>query len=518
MTTLTTGFQKLGSARVLTDDYGELWVNIYARYTSLDYANKKAYVEYKAQTDYTSTYIQDAGGSLSVSGTGSGGNSTGATYISGSSPISTTASGTIGYDGNGRASGSASGTLSMPNWSSSNTASGSFDIPSIPTYTISYNANGGSGAPGSQTKLQDNTLTLSSSKPTRSYYTFAGWATSSTGSVAYAAGASYKENASRTLYAVWNPYTYTVKYNANGGTGAPANQTKTYNKTLTLSSAKPTRTGYTFGGWATSAGGSKSYDAGGSYTENPSANGAIINLYAVWIENKLTVNYYSNYATASFSNPKNAIGSDKNVIVRVQDFGYATKCTDGLANYTEPANVAYLARTGYNATGNWGTSTYGGNIVNQDTAFNTGQDLAVALGKTLASDNASVNIYPQWQIKTYTVSYNANEGTGAPDAQTKTHFTDLILSDVVPTRERYDFLGWSTSPTGGVIYQPGDTYTAEADVTLYAIWELAASRVTVYDEGGNAHTGLCYYYDDNGVQHYAIITIYDSDGNPHSVI
>ncbi len=55
----------------------------------------------------------------------------------------------------------------------------------------------------------------------------------------------------------------TVTYNANGGTGAPAIQTKTYGTRLTLNSVKPTRSGYTFLGWATaSAATSATYSSG----------------------------------------------------------------------------------------------------------------------------------------------------------------------------------------------------------------------------------------------------------------
>lgn len=56
-----------------------------------------------------------------------------------------------------------------------------------------------------------------------------------------------------TLYAVWqyNPETYTIRYDANGGTGAPASQTKTYGVPLTLSEVKPMRAGYEFLGWST---------------------------------------------------------------------------------------------------------------------------------------------------------------------------------------------------------------------------------------------------------------------------
>lgn len=158
------------------------------------------------------------------------------------------------------------------------TASGSITVPAKSSYTISYNANGGSGAPSAQTKWYGTAITLSSTKPTRTGYAFQGWATSASGSVAYAAGASYTANANVTLYAVWKANTYTVKYNANGGSGAPGNQTKTYGVTLTLSSTKPTRTNYNFLGWATSASATTAtYAAGGSYTAN-----AAITLYAVW--------------------------------------------------------------------------------------------------------------------------------------------------------------------------------------------------------------------------------------------
>ena len=71
------------------------------------------------------------------------------------------------------------------------------------TYTITYDANGGTGAPAPQTKTQDVTLTLSSTVPTRSGYTFLGWAESSDATEAqYQPGGQYTKNASKTLYAV----------------------------------------------------------------------------------------------------------------------------------------------------------------------------------------------------------------------------------------------------------------------------------------------------------------------------
>lgn len=164
---------------------------------------------------------------------------------------------------------------------SRSSGSGSHTVGKLASHTVSYNANGGSGAPGAQTKWYGSTLTLSSTRPTRTGYIFQGWATSSGGGVAYQPGQAYGNDANITLYAVWKANTWTVKYNANGGSGAPADQTKTYGQTLKLSSTKPTRLDYNFKGWATSKAnadkGTVSYVAGANYTAN-----AAITLYAVW--------------------------------------------------------------------------------------------------------------------------------------------------------------------------------------------------------------------------------------------
>lgn len=153
------------------------------------------------------------------------------------------------------------------------------NVPAWTSCTIKYNANGGTGAPSSQTKWKDQTLVLSSTKPTRTGYAFLGWSTSSSAtSATYSAGGNYTANSAATLYAVWKANTYTVSYNANGGTGAPSSQTKTYGVTLTLSSTTPTKTNYNFKGWGTSASSTTvSYVAGASYTNN-----AAVTLYAIW--------------------------------------------------------------------------------------------------------------------------------------------------------------------------------------------------------------------------------------------
>lgn len=79
----------------------------------------------------------------------------------------------------------------------------------------------------------------------------------------------------------------------------------------------------------------------------------------------------------------------------------------------------------------------------------------------------------------YTVSYDANGGGGQPGNQTKWWGENLNLSTARPTRSNYSFQGWSTSSTGGVNYQPGQTYSGNANLKLYAVWKLSYKPPTI---------------------------------------
>ena len=257
---------------------------------ALDITATAATITRTSATQYTvkinvswETYYSGAQTNYGMSVTSGGVTSTISSFGTKRSSGSGTITGTYSISGNGSATKTVTVTFKNFNTdngdSASKAVSFSVTVPAWTSYTIAYNANGGSGAPGSQTKWKDQTLTLSSTKPTRTGYSFLGWSTSSTAtSATYSAGGNYTANAAATLYAVWKPNTYTVTYNANGGTGAPASQTKTYNVALTLSSTKPTRTNYTFKGWGTSASATTvSYAAGGTYSTN-----SAITLYAIW--------------------------------------------------------------------------------------------------------------------------------------------------------------------------------------------------------------------------------------------
>ena len=160
-------------------------------------------------------------------------------------------------------------------------------------YTVSFNANGGKNAPADQKKIENTALTLTSAKPERDGYSFAGWASAATATAAeYQPGASFYLNKSVTLYAVWKAAvaTYTVSFNANGGSGAPAAVTKVKGTALKLPTSAPTRTGHKFLGWAeTAVATSAAYTAGGNFTKD-----ADTTLYAVWQKMTYKVSFDAN--------------------------------------------------------------------------------------------------------------------------------------------------------------------------------------------------------------------------------
>ncbi len=257
---------------------------------ALDITATAASVTRTSATQYTvkfnvswETYYSGAQTNYGMSATSGGSTVTISTFGTKRSSGSGTLTGTYSISGNAAATKTVAVTFRNFNNDNGDSATKAINlsvtVPAWTSYTVSYNANGGTGAPSSQTKWKDQALTLSSTKPTRTGYSFSKWNTAAGGSgTSYNAGASYTANAAATLYAQWTPNTYTVKYDANGGTGAPGNQTKTYGTALTLSSTKPTRANYTFKGWGTSASATTvSYAAGASYTAN-----AAVTLYAVW--------------------------------------------------------------------------------------------------------------------------------------------------------------------------------------------------------------------------------------------
>ena len=147
-------------------------------------------------------------------------------------------------------------------------------------YTITYNLNGGTDGPENQIKYYNNELQLSPIVPKKAGCIFVGWDSIVSGTTQhFQPGDSILTNADLTLTAIWESATYTIIYDANGGTGKPDGESKTVNGggAITLSTSIPNREGYDFLGWAISSTASEAlYQPGSTYP------GGTATLYAVW--------------------------------------------------------------------------------------------------------------------------------------------------------------------------------------------------------------------------------------------
>ena len=134
------------------------------------------------------------------------------------------------------------------------------------------------------------TFNVNRAKLTRSGYDHIGWADKADAVTAKYTGGDpivlTKDNPTKTIYAIWMPF-FELKYDANGGTGAPASQTRTaahptVNRvTFTVPNQTPSKEGYTFKGWADSAAATTAqYQPGGKIAVNHADSPKTI--YAVW--------------------------------------------------------------------------------------------------------------------------------------------------------------------------------------------------------------------------------------------
>lgn len=149
-------------------------------------------------------------------------------------------------------------------------------------HTVTYDGNGGSGVPSDQTKTYGVAMNVSSTQPSRLGYTFGGWSCSLGGTFNANDNYTFDQNGGTvTMKAIWNVCEHTVTYDANGGSGAPADQIKKYGEQLFLRKEKPTRIGYSFLGWSCSIGGT--YKPGDEYTHDQ--NGGKVTMKAIWSDN-----------------------------------------------------------------------------------------------------------------------------------------------------------------------------------------------------------------------------------------
>jgi len=335
-------------------------------------------------------------------------------------------------------------------------------------WTVSYNAGGGSGAPESQTKNQGSDLTLSSTVPTWTGHTFTEWNTSPNGTgTSYSPGDTYTVDADLTLYAIWAVNTYTVSYDANSGSGAPAAQTKNYGETLTLSDTIPTRTGYDFVKWNTAADGTGTdYEPGDEYIIN-----AAVTLYAVWTRTYFLITYNANgHGTAPAAQSKEYGES----ITIEQDPTAPTGCS-----FVEWNTAADASGTKYDP------------------------------GDTYSTD-ADLTLYAIWLVGVYTVTFDPDGGTVSP--LTKTVLAGHAYGTLpTPTKSGETFYGWFL---GDLLVTENAIVELEDDATLTASWVIR-SLMRVKGSDDTLHTGALYIKGSDGNMHMAIAYVKGSDGNMH---
>jgi uncharacterized repeat protein (TIGR02543 family) len=153
----------------------------------------------------------------------------------------------------------------------------------VASYTITYNLDDGTNpgtSPASYT-IESSGVTLPT--PAKTGYTFGGWFDNSgfTGTAVTVIAAGSTGN--KTFYARWSPITYTVTYDANGGSGSMTASTHTYGVSGNLNSNTFINAGCTFTGWNTAkAGGGTNWADGASVSNLSSVGGTTITLYAQW--------------------------------------------------------------------------------------------------------------------------------------------------------------------------------------------------------------------------------------------
>ncbi len=226
------------------------------------------------------------------------------------------------------------------------------------SYTIAFNGNGNTGGHTSSMMIKfDVAKNLNANGYTRTGYTFKNWNKAPAGgSTSYTDKQSVKNltttnGATVTLYAQWNPNSYTIKFNGNGNTGgSTASMSMTYDVAKNLTANGFTKTGYVFNGWNTKTDGSGTSYANQQSVKNlTSANGGTVTLYAQWKPITYTIKFDGNKAT---SGSTASMSMTYNVAKNLTDNGFVresykfvkwnTKADGNGTSYTNKQSVKNL--------------------------------------------------------------------------------------------------------------------------------------------------------------------------------
>ena len=215
----------------------------------------------------------------------------------------------------------------------------------------------------------------------------------------------------------------------------------------------PIRTGYTFEGWYTGENGTGTKITSDTVLTNKNNH----TLYANWTVNS----YYLDLNGMLNGNSSGYLTGYGTADVYINGILVCNDCDDYYSEH--PYGTAYSISDIKAITGHTYNGIYSGSA-----------------NGTIGTSNVSVQL--NFSTNTYTISYNANGGSGAPSSQTKTYGVNLTLSSTIPTRSGYTFLGWSESSSAtSATYASGGTFTSNKATTLYAVWKLQI--VYIYNQG-----------------------------------
>lgn len=458
-------------------------------------------------------------------------------------------------------------------------------------YTVAYNGNGStSGSMLTQTFTYGKSYNLAANGFVRSNYHFAGWNTKADGSgTSYSDKQSVKNLATKngtkvTLYAQWAKNTYTIRFHANGGAGSMADVTVPYDTVYSLPKNQFTLKGYQFDEWIDADHSMAIDDEGNISRTSAQSRSDVVDLYAQWTPNEYYVAYNSNKpngATGNISGTMAKSNHEYDTSNNLKANGYRltgwtfqnwnTKADGSGTSYIDKQSVTNLTATnGATVTlyAQWKANTYtvkydgngstGGSTASSSHTYDTAKALTAngftktgytfkgwntkadgsgtsyadkASVKNLSSTNwATVTLYAQWTANKYTVTYNANGGSGTMAADTATYGSGYVTKENAFTRTGYTFKGWNEKADGtGTDWTSwigkSWTWTYTKNITLYAQWTVNKYTLTITgDSGVETITGNGTYnygttanvtYQIKPGYHIKNITGTTADGDPN---
>jgi uncharacterized repeat protein (TIGR02543 family) len=214
-------------------------------------------------------------------------------------------------------------------------------------FGVTFDANGGSGTMSNLPMVAGTAKALTANAFTRTGYTFAGWTTASNGTgTAYTSTQLVTLYADVTLYAKWTANSYTITFNANGGTGTMATSAIVAGTAKIITANAYTRSSHIFAGWSTVTGVQTVV-----YTDQQSITlYANTTLYAQWTP-VYTITYNANTGTGSVPSGATVIAGNSYTVA--SNTGNLVKGSIAFAGWNTKADgtgATYLATTSFTPT------------------------------------------------------------------------------------------------------------------------------------------------------------------------